>query len=36
MKKFTALAIILAITVALCTAVFADDSKLQVNKTTER
>ena len=34
MKKFTALAIILAITVALCTAVFADDSKLQVNKTT--
>ena len=34
MKKFTALAIILAITVALCTAVFADNSKLQVNKTT--
>ncbi len=34
MKKITALAIILAITVALCTAVFADDSKLQVNKTT--
>lgn len=34
MKKFTALAIILAISVALCTAVFADGSKLQVNKTT--
>lgn len=33
MKKFTALAIILAITVALCTAVFAENN-LQVNKKT--